>query len=119
MVATPFVVVTTAASGTVLAASAAVDFNNNNSWVNTGRELIEVTNGSGSNVNVTFVTQGNYAVGSILYAVADLNVVVANATTKVMGPFDKGLFNDTNGLVQVAWSTGSSVTARVITLGTA
>jgi hypothetical protein len=119
MVATPFTIVTTAAAGAVLAAANAVDNTNGNSWVNTGRELIEITNGSGSNLTTTFVTQGNYAVGAILYAVADLNVVVANATTKVCGPFDKGLFNDTNGLVQVSYSTGSSVTARVISLGTA
>lgn len=118
MTATAFSVVTSAASGTVISASASVDAGNGNSFVNTGREYIEITNGAGSGINVTFITQGTYNVGAVAYAIADLVVAVTNGTSKVCGPFDKTLFNDTNGLVQITWSSGTTITARVISLGT-
>ncbi len=107
------------APGTVLTASAAVDNTNGNKFANpTGRAIIEITNGSGSTLNATFTTQANYNVvgtnGSVSYAVADINVAVTNATSKVCGPFDKSLYNDANGNVIVNFSSGSSVTARVI-----
>lgn len=120
MTATAFTVVTTAAAGTVLPAAGAVDGTNGNSFDNTGgTSHIEVTNASGGAITITFVTQGVYtAQGGTQYAIADLAVSLANATTRVYGPFDKQLFNDTGSLVQVTWSSGTSVTARVIALGT-
>src|SRR5438045_3110813 len=111
---------TTAAAGATLAASAAVDQPNGNQFANpTGRAIIEITNGAASNINVTFTTNGVYTVGSVQYAIADLVVLVVNATTKVCGPFDKTLFNDGTGNVLVDWSSGTTITARVIELGTA
>lgn len=112
-------VTTTAAAGTLLNAPAAVDAANGNSFTNTGRELIEITNGSGTTLTVTFITNGVYAVGTVQYALADINVSVSNATSKVCGPFDKTTYNDGSNLVDVDWSTSNSVTARVISLGTA
>lgn len=118
MTATAFTVTTTAAAGVVLPAAGAVDNTNGNSFANSGRELIEVTNASGGALTISFVTQGVYTVGITSYPIADLNVSLANATTRGYGPFDKTLFNDTDGNVQITWSTGTSVTARVISLGT-
>jgi hypothetical protein len=103
----------------VLPASAAVDAGNGNQFVNTGRELIEITNGAASPINATFTTNGVYTVGVVQYAIADLVVNVTNATTKVCGPFDKTLFNDGSNFVYIDFSSGTSVTARVISLGTA
>ncbi|HYW89248.1 MAG TPA: hypothetical protein VFB50_15865 [Chloroflexota bacterium] len=119
MARTQLAVTTTAAGGTTLPAAVAVDQANGNSFTNTGREMIEITNGAASNINVTFTTNGVYSVGSVQYAIADLVVLVVNATTKVCGPFDKALFNDGAGNVDVDWSSGTSITARVISLGSA
>lgn len=120
MTATPFTITTTAAAGTVLNAMGAVDASNGNSFDNsTGTSHIEVANGSGGTITITFITQGVYAAqGGTTYPIADLATNLANAVTRVYGPFDKTLFNDGGGLVQVTWSSGSSVTARVIALGT-
>ena len=119
MVATPMTPAVTAAAGTVLAAPAAVDGSNGNSWTNTGREIIEITNGAASAITATFVTTGTFDVGTVAYAIADLSVAIAASTTKVCGPFEKALFNDDDNLVTVSWSSGTTITARVITMGLA
>lgn len=118
MARTAFTVVTSAAAGTVIPAPAAVDAANGNSFLNSGREMIEITNGAATPITVTIVTNGTYVVGSAIYPIADLAVTVVNATSKVLGPFDKTLFNDPDGLVQLDWSSGTTITARVIALGT-
>lgn len=119
MTATALSVVTTAAAGTVLPAQAAVDNSNGNTFTNTGREAMIVTNLSGSSLTITITTNGVYAVGAVNYAVADLTVTLANNTSKIIGPFDKTLFNDGSQNVDLAWSTGTNVTCNVISLGTA
>ncbi len=107
------------APGTVLTAGAAVDNTNGNKFANpTGRAIIEVTNGGAGSINVTFTTQANYNIvgttGTITYTVQDPLIAVANAVSKVFGPFDKSLYNDANSNVIVNFSGGTSVTARVI-----
>lgn len=107
------------APGTVLTASAAVDGTNGNKFANpTGRAIIEITNGAAAVINVTFTTTATYNVtgtaSTITYNVADPLIGVTNGTSKVFGPFDKTLYNDTNGNVIVNYSSGASVTARVI-----
>jgi hypothetical protein len=119
MARTALAVVTTAAAGVVLPAAAAVDAVNGNSFPNTGREQIEVTNGSGSPITMTVTANGKYTVGAVQYPVAPLVVTIAAGVTKGCGPFDKGLFNDGTGSVDLDWSSGTTVTARVVSLGTA
>ncbi len=119
MSATALSITTTAAAGTVLPAQAAVDNGNGNTFTNTGREALIVTNTSGVSLTVTITTNGVYAVGAVNYSVADLVVTLANNTSKIIGPFDKTLFNDGSANVDVAWSTGTNVTCNVISLGTA
>lgn len=120
MARSPFTGVTSAAAGTVLSAPAAVDAVNGNEFTNNGRAVIEIVNGgSGSPVTATIVTNGTYSVGAIAYAIADLTVAVASGTSKICGPFDTTLFNSATGTVQIDWSSGTSMTARVVTLGTA
>lgn len=119
MARTSLTVTTTAAQGAVLPAMAAVDQPNGNQFLNTGRELIEVTNGSGSTITVTFITNGVYTVGTVQYAIADSAQTIAAGATKAFGPFDKTLYNDGTGQVLVDYTSGTTVTARVISLGTA
>lgn len=120
MARSPFTGVTSAAAGSVVSAPAAVDAANGNEFTNNGRALIEITNGgTGSPITATIITNGTYSVGSVAYAIADLAVSIASGVTKVCGPFDTTLFNSATGTVQIDWSSGTSMTARVITLGTA
>lgn len=119
MARTSLTVTTTAASGTTWPALSAVDAANGNSFPNTGREGMLVTNGSSSTVlTATITTNGTYDVGSTSYAIADLTVVVATGSSKIIGPFDRTLFNDANGALLVDWSSSSSVTCGVFSLGT-
>ncbi len=120
MVATTMNTVTTAAAGILAVNAATPDAANGNQFANpTGRAIMEIlVSGAGAAITVAFTTQGTYSVGSAVYNIADLNVSVTNATSKWCGPFDKALFNDANGMVQVAWSTATNVTARVVEMGT-
>lgn len=112
--------VTSTAHGTVLSAAVAVDQPNGNQFANpTGRAIIEITNGSGSNINVTFTPTGTYTITSgVTYTVAPDVQVVQNGTSKVFGPFNMNLMNS-SGNVLVDFSSGTSVTARVIEMGAA
>jgi hypothetical protein len=108
---------TVAATGVVLASAVAVDAGNGNEWTNTGRSLIEIFNNSASAITATFVTNGTYSVGTQAYAIADNTVTVAASATVGAGPFDTALYNSATSTVQVNWSSGTSITARVILLG--
>jgi hypothetical protein len=111
---TALTVTTTAKTGVVQPAMVAVDAANGNSFVNTGREVIEINNGGGSPITVTFVTTLTYQG----YAIADQTVSVTNGTVKLCGPFDTALFNDTtDSTIGIDYSSGTSVTARVTKLG--
>lgn len=115
---TALTVTTSAKTGTVLPAASAVDGVNGNRFTNTGREKIEIINGAGAPITVTFLTTLQYQG----YAIDDQPVTVANGTTKICGPFDTALFNDTTedaaGAVHMTFSSGTTVTARVTRLGT-
>lgn len=119
MARSPLTPVTTSASGSILAAAGAVDASNGNEFENAGRAMIEITNGSATACTATFVTNGSYSVGAVAYAIADLTVVIATSQTKVCGPFDTTLFNSATNTVEINWSHGTTITARVITMGTA
>ena len=111
-------VTTTAAAGTVWPAMGAVDMGNGNMFPNTGREALIIANGGVVPITATITTNGTYAVGSTAYAIADLAVVVATGTSKIVGPFDKTLFNDANAQVLVDWSADTLITVGVFSLGT-
>jgi hypothetical protein len=113
--AVAFSVTTTAATGTVLPVLGAPDVTGN-TFVNTGREWIEIANGSATPLTATIVTSGTYSVGTVSYAIADNVVVVANATSKICGPFDVGLYGS---VVTITWSSITTITARVCSLGAA
>lgn len=79
-------------------------------FLNTGKEILLVKNGSGGSINVT-ITTPNTVDGN---AIADPVVAVADGVTKEFGPFKRGTYNDTDGYVNVAYSGTSSVTAKVL-----
>lgn len=115
--ATELTVQTTAASGIVLSAMTAADATGNY-FTNTGREQIHINNGSGSGITATIVTQGTYNVSATSYPIADLVVTVGAGALVAAGPFDRTLFNDANSRVQITYSAVTTVTTRVIGLGT-
>lgn len=117
MARAPFTPIASVATGTVLSAATAVDAGNGNEFSNAARSIIEITNGSASAVTATFITNASYSTVGSAFAVDDVRVVVASSTSKVVGPFDTNLFNSATSTVQVDWSHGTSITARVIALG--
>lgn len=117
MTATSMTVTTITPGGAVLPALGAVDAANGNSFPNTGREMIEIANGAGAPITATFTTTGTYTTaGGTVYQIADAAVTITNATSKAIGPFEVGLFSST---VTIAWSSGTTITARVTSLGAA
>lgn len=79
-------------------------------FLNTGREVVELVNGSGSPVVVTIdvqrTTDGDGA------TVTDPTVTVAAGARKFVGPFPAS-YNDASGLVKI---TFASVTSNTITV---
>lgn len=115
---TAFTVTTATFGGTVLPAAGAVDAANGNSIANpSGRVAIEVTNGAGAPITVTVVTNGNYNTAAGVHPIADDAITVTNGTSKIIGPWDTTLYNDGSGNVLIDWSSGTTITARVIALG--
>jgi hypothetical protein len=81
-------------------------------FVNDGRTFLEVLNGSGGSINVTFTTPA--LVQGI--AVSDPVVAVGAGVRKKIGPFPTELFNDANGAVGVAYSAVTTVTVGAFKL---
>lgn len=91
-------------------------------FTNTGRELVMITNDYTATITATFVTPGQ--VGGL--AIADVDVAIAAGATKLVGPFQIGLFNQKSGTdknkvylnwdVAVTDTVASSVTLQVFKL---
>jgi hypothetical protein len=86
---------------------------------NAGRTLLEVTNGSGGSLTVTFVPGSTFTISSgVTYSYAsDAQTVVAGAG-KIFGPFNTAIFGS-GTTVTVNFSATTSVTARVVEMGPA
>ena len=92
----------------------AVDQPNNNDFVNTGNTVLLIANGSGGAVNVTFPTlpASKFTVNDPLTKTPSGGVVAAGDTA-LLGPFPTAIYGAT---VNVAYDTGTSITAAVIEL---
>lgn len=79
-------------------------------FVNSGRTFIHVKNGGGSPIDVTVDSQMPCSQGY------DHNAVVAVPASgeKMIGPFRKDRFNDSDGKVQITYSAVTSVTIAAI-----
>lgn len=84
-------------------------------FANTGYELVIIKNGDASDHTVTFVTQATVD-GQ---AVADRTVTLTAGHTYAIGPFQPGIYNDANGLVQMTYSAVTSVTVKVVKISPA
>lgn len=77
------------------------------------RTYLHVKNADSSSHTITIVTPGTQQG----LAIADLAVVVVNATERVIGPFPAGLFADpADGLAAITWSATTSMTWAVLRL---
>lgn len=90
-------------SGALTAAAGGGD-----SFANDGRTYLDINNGSGGSITVTFVTQ--QTIDGL--AVADLAVAVGAGVRTKVGPFPPSIYNDANGRVQVTYSGVTSLTVN-------
>lgn len=79
-------------------------------FLNDGRTILYVKNTNAASRTVTIVTSPTVAG----LALADVAVVVAQNEEKLIGPFDPRYFNDSNGFVQITYSSEVDVTVRPI-----
>ncbi len=80
-------------------------------FANTGKEILLVTLVAGA-CTVTIATGGTVLDEAL--AVANPAIVCATNKTTAIGPFPAGVFNDSNGLVQLTYSAVVDVTVKVI-----
>lgn len=91
----------------------AVDNANGNDFVNTGNEVLIVTNGSGGGLTATITSaSGDRTYGETITK----DIGPANGDTGIYGPFPVSVFGAQPVL---AWSTGTSVTCAVVRLANA
>ncbi len=76
-----------------------------NKFLNDGKTFLEVNNGSGDSINVTFDTPGSVDG----FAIADKVVAVGAGVRKKIGPFT-ATFNQADGYVWVVCSAVTTVT---------
>ena len=77
---------------------------------NDGKVVLEVKNGSGAPINVTFQTPGSVD-GN---AIADLVVAVPAGGDKICGPFPPGIYNQADGTMYVDFSAVTTVTVAAL-----
>lgn len=91
----------------------AADQVNGNQFMNTDeRVFLYVKNGGAGAVNVTILTP--ITVDDL--SVPDRVVNIAAGVNKLIGPFQKQYYNQTDGMVYVDYDTGTSVTVAVVRL---
>jgi hypothetical protein len=82
-------------------------------WANTGKEFVEVKNGSGAGITVTL------NIRALIDGAAAVNptVSVGAGQTKIIGPFPSGIYNDTQNppRARINYSAVASVTVKVLT----
>lgn len=79
-------------------------------FANTGKEIVEIKNASGSPITVT-LDHLNSPDGAVI---TDPTVTVADGITKAIGPFPPGYYNNGSGQVKVTCSAVTSVTIKVL-----
>jgi len=90
-------------------ALAAGDDANHHEFRNSGKEFLDVLNGSGSPINVILITP-NLVDGQ---AITDRTVVVPATSRTKIGPFPPSVYNNASGFVQFSISLETSITLGV------
>lgn len=75
---------------------------------NTGKEWIDVNNGSASPITVTLTYPATTLVDG--QAPAAKTITIPASSRRKIGPFPPGLWNDVNGKVQITYSAVTTVT---------
>jgi len=83
-----------------------------NKFSNDGRMFLHVKNGAASPITVTIQTPGT--VDGL--AVAEQIVTVTNAEERMIGPFPPNIYNQSDGMVYVDYSSVTTITAAVLRL---
>lgn len=104
---TPQQVVRTGLEATFSAAAGGGDV-----FPNTGREIVEIVNGGGSDITLTVVTPGTY----LGQALADDAIVVTAGERRHVGPFPPEMYNNASGQVALAYSGVTTVTVAILTV---
>lgn len=107
-------VTTSAPAGTAFTTASAAG--GGDTFVNNGKTLFYVNNGSGGDITVTFAAQNTVNVDGQSLTVSNLAVVVSAGTAKIVGPFPAGIFNNSSGAVAVTYSGVTSLTVRPLSL---
>lgn len=81
-----------------------------NKFANDGRMFLHVKNGAGAPITVTIQTPGT--VDGL--AVAEQIVTVTNAEERMIGPFPPNIYNQSDGMVYVDFSSVTTITAAVL-----
>jgi len=82
--------------------------------VNDGKVFLIVANADGSPTNVTVAWGVNGAVDGVTPTARV--IAVANATTRIIGPFPPSSYNDATGLVTFTFSKVTSLTVQAVKL---
>jgi len=77
---------------------------------NSGRQLLIVANGSDSSMDLTIATSATID-GQ---AVADRTISIPAGESRIIGPFQPGIYNDTGGAVELTYSDETDVTVYVV-----
>jgi len=79
-------------------------------WLNTGREVLVVSNGDVGSHNVSVEVQAEPDGKEV----TERLVAVVNATTKVLGPFPINVYNDAGGYANIVYSATTSMKVQVV-----
>lgn len=82
-----------------------------NFFTNTGKEWIEILNGSGGSINIIFA-----AVVDGVTVTAFRTIAVGAGARKKIGPFTPTIYNDASNYVQITYSAVTTVTVGVFYL---
>ncbi|MFN8493846.1 MAG: hypothetical protein U0350_39980 [Caldilineaceae bacterium] len=82
-------------------------------FVNNGKTLFYVNNGSGASINVTVTPQATP--GGL--TIAPVVVTVPAGGAKFIGPFDSAYFNNASGQVAITYSAVTTVTVAAVQAG--
>jgi hypothetical protein len=99
-----------ARTGVALSLSGGTAAANGDRWLNTGNEVLVVTNGDSGAHDVSVEVQAEPDGKEV----TERLVSVVNATTKILGPFPINVYNDEGGYANIVYSALTSMKVQVV-----
>jgi len=84
------------------------------SFINDGKTFVNIINNSGGSVDVTINVQKTEKVGGVTLTISDPSISIPAGESRVIGPFDKDWFNDSDKLVHIDYSAVTDVLTEVV-----